>query len=133
MAEFDSQWMNAWQDEVNNDPGLAVFGKYFTDNFLLGFGDKEYLVSVREGRIERITDNLSADTPWTFGLRGPRESWEMFIQQVPPPMYNDIWVMAHPLHGNLSVDGDVKAVWQNMRALFWMLSDMRQVRKGAAA
>lgn len=133
MAEFDSQWMNAWQDEVNNDPGLAVFGKYFTDNFLLGFGDKEYLVSVREGRIERITDNLSADTPWTFGLRGPRESWEKFIQQVPPPMYNDIWAMAHPLHGSLSVDGDVKAVWQNMRALFWMLSDMRQIRKGAAA
>lgn len=133
MAEFDSQWMNAWQDEVNNDPGLAVFGKYFTDNFLLGFGDKEYLVSVREGRIERITDNLSADTPWTFGLRGPRESWGKFIQQVPPPMYNDIWAMAHPLHGSLSVDGDVKAVWQNMRALFWMLSDMRQIRKGAAA
>ncbi len=133
MAEFDSQWMNAWQDEVNNDPALAVFGKYFTANFLLGFGDKEYLVSVREGRIERITDNLSADTPWTFGLRGPRESWEKFIQQVPPPMYNDIWAMAHPLHGSLSVDGDIKAVWQNMRALFWMLSDMRQIRKGAAA
>ena len=133
MAEFDSQWMNAWQDEVNNDPALAVFGKYFTSNFLLGFGDKEYLVSVREGRIERITDNLSADTPWTFGLRGPRESWEKFIQQVPPPMYNDIWAMAHPLHGSLSVDGDIKAVWQNMRALFWMLSDMRQIRKGAAA
>ena len=133
MAKFDSQWMNAWQDEVNNDPALAVFGRYFTENFLLGFGDKEYLVSVREGRIERITDNLSADTPWTFGLRGPRESWEKFIQQVPPPMYNDIWAMAHPLHGSLSVDGDIKAVWQNMRALFWMLSDMRQVRKGAAA
>lgn len=48
-------------------------------------------------------------------------------------MYNDIWAMAHPLHGSLSVDGDVKAVWQNMRALFWMLSDMRQIRKGAAA
>ena len=133
MAKFDSQWMNAWQDEVNNDPALAVFGRYFTENFLLGFGDKEYLVSVREGRIERITDNLSADTPWTFGLRGPRESWEKFIQQVPPPMYNDIWAMAHPLHGSLSVDGDIKAVWQNMRALFWMLADMRQVRKGAAA
>ena len=133
MAVFDSQWMNAWQDEVNNDPALAVFGRYFTSDFLLVFGDKEYLVSVREGRIERITDNLSADTPWTFGLRGPRESWEKFIQQVPPPMYNDIWAMAHPLHGSLSVDGDVKAVWQNMRALFWMLSDMRQIRKGAAA
>ena len=133
MAEFDSQWMNAWQDEVNNDPALAVFGKYFTTNFLLGFSDKEYHVSVREGRIERITDNLSADTPWTFGLRGPRESWEKFIQQVPPPMYNDIWAMAHPLHGQLRIDGDVEVLWQNMRALFWMLALMRQIRKGAAA
>ncbi len=54
MAEFDSEWMNAWQDEVNNDPALTVFGKYFTANFLLSFGDKEYLVVVRDGRIERI-------------------------------------------------------------------------------
>ncbi len=133
MAEFDSEWMNAWQDEVNNDPALTVFGKYFTANFLLSFGDKEYLVVVRDGRIERITDNLSADTPWLFGLRGPRESWEKFIQQVPPPMYNDIWAMAHPLHGSLRVDGDIKVLWQNMRALFWMLASMRQIRKGAAA
>ena len=133
MAEFDSQWINAWQDEVNNDPALSVFGKYFTANFLLGFGDKEYLVSVREGRIERVTDNLSADTPWSFGLRGPRETWEKFIQQVPPPMYNDIWAMAHPLHGSLQVDGDVKVLWQNIRALMWMLASMRQIQKGAAA
>ena len=133
MAEFDSQWMNAWQDEVNNDPALSVFGKYFTANFLLGFGDKEYLISLREGRIERVTDNLSADTPWSFGLRGPRETWEKFIQQVPPPMYNDIWAMAHPLHGSLSVDGDVKVLWQNIRALMWMLASMRQIQKGAAA
>jgi hypothetical protein len=133
VAEFDSQWINAWQDEVNNDPALSVFGKYFTANFLLGFGDKEYLVSVREGRIERVTDNLSADTPWSFGLRGPRETWEKFIQQVPPPMYNDIWAMAHPLHGSLSVDGDVKVLWQNIRALMWMLASMRQIQKGAAA
>lgn len=133
MAEFDSRWMNAWQDEVNNDPALSVFGKYFTANFLLGFGDKEYLVSVREGRIERVTDNLSADTPWSFGLRGPRETWEKFVQQVPPPMYNDIWAMAHPLHGSLQVDGDVKVLWQNIRALMWMLASMRQVQKGAVA
>lgn len=88
---------------------------------------------VRDGRIARITDNLSADTPWQFGLRGPRESWEKFIQQVPPPMYNDIWAMAHPLHGSLQIDGDIKGVWQNMRALMWMLADMRKIQKGAAA
>lgn len=127
MAEFDSRWMNAWRDAVNRDPTLPIIGRYFTTDFLLGFGDKAYLVAVREGRIERITDQLSIETPWTFGLRGPRESWEKFIQRVPPPMYNDIWAMAHPLHGRLQMEGDVKVLWQNLRALTWMLDRMREV------
>ncbi len=131
MAEFDSQWMNAWQDEVSNDPTLPLIGRHFTTDFLIGFDDKEYLVSVREGRIERITDNLSIETPWSFALRAPRESWEKFTQKVPPPMYNDVWAMAHPLHGRLKMDGDVKVMWQNIRALTWMLARMREVPEHA--
>jgi len=133
MQAFDSQWMNAWQDMVNQDPTMKIIGRYFTTDFLLGFGDKEYLVSMRQGSIERITDQLSIETPWSFALRGPRESWEKFIQRVPPPMYNDIWAMAHPLHGRLRMDGDVKVLWQNLRALTWMLNRMREVPTTALA
>jgi hypothetical protein len=128
MTAFDPKWMNAWQDTVNKDPAMKVIDRYFTTDFLIGFGDKEYLVSMREGSIQRITDELSIETPWTFGLRGPRESWEKFIQRVPPPMYNDIWAMAHPLHGRLRMDGDVKVMWQHLRALTWMLDRMREVQ-----
>ena len=128
MHAFESQWMNAWQDTVNQDLTMKVIGRYFTTNFLLGFGEKEYLVSMHQGNIERITDQLSIETPWTFALRGPQESWEKFIQRVPPPMYNDIWAMAHPLHGRLKMDGDVKVLWQNLRALTWMLDRMREVQ-----
>ncbi|MGH3088775.1 MAG: hypothetical protein ACRDSJ_15830 [Rubrobacteraceae bacterium] len=127
MAEFDSQWMNAWQDDVNSDAVLPLIGRYFTTDFLIGFDDTEYLVSVREGRIERITNHLSIETPWSFALRAPRESWEKFTQKIPPPMYNDIWAMAHPLHGKLQMDGDVKVMWQNIRALTWMLARMREI------
>jgi hypothetical protein len=127
MAAFDSVWMNAWEDAVNRDPTVKVIGHYFNTDFLLQFGEKEYLVSVRNGEIERITDSLTIDTPWTFALRGPVESWEKFIQRTPPPMYNDIWAMAHPLHGRLRMEGDVKVLWQNLRALTWMLDRMREV------
>jgi hypothetical protein len=119
--------MNAWQDTVNADPAMAVIGKYFTANFLLGFGDHEFCVTVRDGRIERITDALSIETPWSFALRAPKESWDKFTQRTPPPMFNDIWAMAHPLHGSLQMDGDVKVLWQNIRALTWMLARMREV------
>jgi hypothetical protein len=128
VQPFDSKWMNAWQDTVNRDPTMKIIGRYFTTNSLLGFGEKQYLVSMYQGNIERITDQLSIETPWTFALRGPRESWELFIQRVPPPMYNDIWAMAHPLHGRLQMDGNVKVLWQNLRALTWMLDRMREVQ-----
>lgn len=128
MTAFDPKWMNAWQDTVNEDPAMKVIDRYFTTDFLIGFGDKEYLVSMREGSVQRITDELSIETPWTFGLRGPRESWEKFIQREPPPMYNDIWAMAHPLHGKLRMDGNVKVMWQHLRALTWMLDRMREVQ-----
>lgn len=106
---------------------FKVIGRYFTADFLLGFGEQEYVVSVRDGRIERITDELGVETPWSFGLRAPEESWAKFAQRIPPPMYNDIWAMAHPLHGRLQMDGDSKVLWQNMRALMWMLERMREV------
>lgn len=127
MTRFNSQWMNTWQDVVNADPTLKVIGKYFTADFLIGFDDTEYVVSVRNGTIERVTDSLSIETPWSFALRAPEESWEKYIQKVPPPMYNDLWAMAHPLHGRLRMDGDVKVLWQNLRALSWMLERMREV------
>jgi hypothetical protein len=128
MAAFEPKWMNAWQDTVNKDPTMKIIGRYFTTDFLIGFGDKEYLVSMREGAVSRVTDQLTIETPWTFALRGPQESWSKFIQRVPPPMYNDIWAMAHPLHGRLRMDGDVKVMWQNLRALTWMLDRMREVQ-----
>jgi hypothetical protein len=52
---------------------------------------------------------------------------DYLIEQVPPPMFNDIWAMAHPLHGHLRIDGNTLPFWQNLRALTRMLSLMRQV------
>jgi hypothetical protein len=119
--------MNVWQDTVNADPTLKIIGRYFTADFLVGFDDQEYVVSVRDGVVQRVTDSLSIETPWSFALRAPKESWEKYTQKLPPPMYNDLWAMAHPLHGRLRMDGDVKVLWQNVRALTWMLERMREV------
>jgi hypothetical protein len=57
----------------------------------------------------------------------PAASWEKFCQKLPPPMYNDIWAMAHPLHGRLQIEGDQKVLWQNMRAMFWAFDRMREI------
>ena len=119
------------QNVVNSTPIIPVIGKRFNPDFLLGFGDKEYVVSVREAQIVGLTDELrvsTVDTPWTFALRAPAETWAKYIQDPPPPMYNDIWAMGHPLHGNLKMDGDLLPLWQNLRSLNHVLEAMRAVR-----
>lgn len=127
MQVFDPGWVGAWQTVVNKDPTSALVGKYFVADIVFGFGAKEYLVSVRNGRIESVTNQITMETPADFALRGPEESWAKFVQRVPPPFYNDIIAMSHPLHGKVRIEGNTKIFWQNLRALTWMLERMREV------
>jgi hypothetical protein len=124
---FDQSWMKRWQDAVNANGPMSHLGKHLTTDLLLGFGDKHYVVSFRNGKVTDFTDTLGPETCYHLALRAPATSWEKFCQKVPPPMYNDIWAMAHPLHGRLQIEGDQKVLWQNMRAMFWAFDRMREI------
>ena len=127
-AQLDLDWFEAWARKVNDDKVLRVIGRFFTANFVVGIDDKDYLVVVSEGRVHKVSEGLTTNMMgWQFALRAPVASWGKFVQPVPPPMYNDIWAMAHPLHGKLKIEGDTKPFWQNLRALSWMLALMREV------
>ena len=70
---------------------------------------------------------MTPETCYSLAIKGPAESWKKFCQEVPPPMYNDLWAMAHPLHGRVTLEGDQMLLWQNMRALMWALDRMREI------
>ena len=127
MSMFDSSWMSGWQKAVNGDGPMRVVGKHLNADLVLEFGDTEYFVSFKNGNLETFEDQIGPETCYQFALRAPRESWEKFCEPVPPPMYNDIWAMAHPLHGRLRIEGNQKVLWQNLRALTWALDLMRKV------
>jgi hypothetical protein len=128
MNHLDIEWIEKWARRVNEDRVLKVIGRFFTANFVIGIEEQDYLIVVREGRVQAVSDGLTTNMMgWQFALRAPASSWSKFAEPVPPPMYNDIWAMAHPLHGKLRIEGDTKVFWQNLRALFWMLALMRQV------
>ena len=126
--QLDIEWIEKWARRVNEDRVLKVIGRFFTANFVIGIEEKDYLIVVREGRVHAVSDGLTTNMMgWQFALRAPAVSWSKFAEPVPPPMYNDIWAMAHPLHGKLRIEGDTNVFWQNLRALFWMLAIMREV------
>ena len=123
--KLNKQWIKEWGKQVNEDKVFKVIGRYFTANFLLEIGENGYFVSVKNGKIEQLTDGLPDLFQWQFALRASAETWEKFTQTVPPPRYNDIWAMAR--HHTLKIEGDSKVLWQNLRGLAWMLDLMREV------
>jgi hypothetical protein len=126
LTQLDTDWIVNWARKVNEDRVMRVIGRFFTTNFVIGIDDRDFFIQVRNGKIELVADELSANQlGWQFALRAPASSWSKFVEPVPPPMYNDIWAMAHPLHGKLKIEGDTKIFWQNLRALSWMLAKMR--------
>ena len=129
MQQFSPGWMERWRDRVNSDGVMKNVGRYFDGDVLLDFGDQQaYVVQFQSGRIGHVSDGVGPEDRYQFALRAPQASWSKFAEPTPPPMYNDIWAMGHPLHGRLKIEGDVKAMWQNARAFTWALSLMRQVR-----
>lgn len=125
---FDLEWVERWARCVNEDRILPVIGRFFSNRFVLGIDEIEYLIEVRSGKIQRIAEGLAPnDMGYDFGLKAPSSAWAKFSQEIPPPMFNDIWAMAHPLHRQLLIVGNTLPFWQNLRALTRMLSLMRQV------
>jgi hypothetical protein len=124
---FSPTWMGAYQEIVNEDGPLKVIGKHSNMRFLLGIGSREYLLVVEGGRLATIRESgaLDFDANWNFALRGPEEAWTKFAQRYPPPTYTDIVFMA--FNQKIKMEGDVFVMWQNIRALLWMLELMRKV------
>ena len=125
---FDLDWVERWARQVNEDRRLPVIGRFFSGRFVLGIDDTDYLIEVSKGKVQKIAEGLAPnDFGFEFALRASSVTWGKFAQQIPPPMFNDIWAMAHPLHGKLSMEGDQKVLWQNMRAMFWAFDRMREI------
>lgn len=124
---FDLEWVERWARQVNDDRRLPVIGRFFSGRFVLGIDETDYLIEVNKGKVQKIAEGLAPnDFGFEFALRASSVTWGKFAQQIPPPMFNDIWAMAHPLHRHLRIDGNAMSFWQNLRALTHMLSLMRK-------
>lgn len=127
-ANFDLEWIERWARKVNEDRVLPVIGRFFTTKFVLGVDDKDFVVEVRNGRIQRIVEGITFnDLGIDFALKASSGAWSKFAQEIPPPMFNHILAMAHPLHKHVVIEGNTLCFWQNLRALDHVLSLMRQV------
>jgi hypothetical protein len=98
---------------VNGDPALVRRGRHCSTTFLWEVGDEAWLVTVREGRVERVERGPHLLRAWSFAVRAPLEAWRRFWAPVPAPGYHDLFAMKKA--GHARVEGDLVLLMQHLR------------------
>jgi pimeloyl-ACP methyl ester carboxylesterase len=115
---------------VNADEALVRRGRYLTTSFLVEVGDVPWLVSVREGRVERVERGPFLLRAWTFAIRAPADTWERFWQPVPEPGHHDLFAMTTLAVAR--VEGDLQPLMANLRYVKEVLETPRRLRTSGA-
>ena len=114
---------------VNGDAVLVRRGRFLSTRFLVGVGETEYLVDIREGRIERVERGPFVMPSWRFALRGSAEAWRTFWQAVPAPGHHDVFALSR--RGLLAIEGDLHPLMANLLYLKDVLAAPRRLAPGS--
>ena len=58
-----------------------------------GRGGAQFLLTVRDGRLDKVEKGPFAMRSWRFAVRASRESWEKFWQKTPAPGWHDLFAL----------------------------------------
>jgi hypothetical protein len=100
-------------DLVNADAALVRRGRHCSLTFLVEVGDTAWLVTVREGRVERVERGPFLMRGWRFAVRAPETAWRRFWEPVPAPGYHDLFAMTKA--GHARVEGDLQPLMAHLR------------------
>ena len=101
------------EDRVNADAALVRRGRRVGLTFLLGIGDKDFLVTIEAGRVAAVRPRRLATDTGTFSIRAARETWAEHWKPMPRRDYHDIWSMLPK--GLATLDGDLLPLMQNLQ------------------
>jgi hypothetical protein len=113
---------------VNPQAPLVRRGRWMTASFLVGTGDADWLVHVREGRIERVERGPFLMRSWAFAVRAPAEAWRRFWEPLPEPGYHDLFAMT--ARGVATIEGDLHPLMANLRYVKEVLAAPRRALTG---
>jgi hypothetical protein len=111
---------------VNADEKLVRRGRFVHTTFLLEVGGTGYLIRIVDGRIVAVTAGPFITPNYSFALRAPREAWEMFWQELPPPGFNDLFALFK--RGLLRIEGDLHPFMANLLYFKDVLAALRKER-----
>jgi hypothetical protein len=93
---------------VNDDPAIVRWGRRMNETFMVESGDTQYLLTVRDGRIEKLEKGPFTQRSWAFAIRARREAWEKFWQKTPAPGWHDLFALLR--RGDVAFEGDQRVL-----------------------
>jgi hypothetical protein len=118
-------------DAINADPEFKLASRFFSKDILLVVADAKCIIKVRNGVVIEIKLNPTFMIPWSFFIKGSAETWQNFLQPMPPPCFTDLYGCIS--RQNFELGGDIEAAFAHYWALTRMLDILREIENESAS
>jgi pimeloyl-ACP methyl ester carboxylesterase len=132
MTPFSTDWLVAYQQRINDDPEMAVVGRWFTTAFWVTAGSRRTILRFERGTLTAFVEAPRLDDRAEFGFVASEDVWARFLSSRPQPLYHDFFAMLMRVPAFV-LEGDSLVAMQHARALHRAMNLMRPADAGAAA
>jgi hypothetical protein len=123
---LDAREVGRFRQGINSDPEFNLAAKFFSKDILLIVGASRCMIRVRDGAISEIMLNPTVMDPWSFFIKASPESWEKFLQPLPPPYYTGLY--SGIPRQTFEVGGDLESAFAHYWAVSRMLDLLRELQ-----
>jgi hypothetical protein len=98
--------LDTLKDRAKGDALLARFGLDLDCALLVGDGDTDWLVLIRDGEVKNVKRGPLVMPKTDLRLRASSEAWTRFLESVPPPGYHDLFALRR--YKRIQIEGDIR-------------------------
>ena len=109
---------------VNADPAIVRWGRRMHETFMVEIGDRQYLLRVEDGLIQKVEQGPFVQRTWRFAIRAKREAWEKFWQKTPAPGWHDLFGLLR--RGEVAFEGDQRVLMAYLQYVKLVLAAPRK-------
>ncbi len=119
------------RDAINADPEFKLASRFFSKDILLVVADAKCIIRIQDGVVIEIKLDPTFMNPWSFFIKGSAETWQKFLQPIPPPFFTDLYGCIS--RQNFELGGDIEAAFAHYWALTRMLDILREIENESAS
>ncbi len=121
--------MDGLQAVVNENAALQHWGRWVSLEFLLGVGNTDYLIRIKEGSVTDVRLRSLQIESGVFTIRAAADVWAEHWRPVPKRDYHDLFSMLSA--GLAQLDGDITPLMQNLIYFKGLIAAPRSIVDGA--